>query len=52
LKAVAAMALRLRRSQFMNEYFKGQISEEKELSSLLGTFDQKPSPNKRTSKKK
>jgi magnesium chelatase subunit I len=52
LKAVAPMALRLRRSQFMNEYFKGQISEEKELSSLLGTFDKKPSPNKRTSKKK
>ena len=52
LKAVASMALRLRRSQFMNEYFKGQIGEEKELSSLLGTFDKKPRPNKRTSKKK
>ena len=38
LKAVAPMALRLRRSQFMNEYFKGQRGEEKELSALLNGF--------------
>src|SRR5512138_3237864 len=52
LKAVAPMALRLRRSQFMNEYFKGQISEEKELSSLLTNFEKKPANNKKLSKKK
>src|SRR5687767_15739157 len=38
LKTVAPMALRLRRSQFMHEYFKGQVGEEKELSSLLTGF--------------
>jgi magnesium chelatase subunit I len=38
LKIVAPMALRLRRSQFMSEYLKGQLSEEKELNSLLGSF--------------
>jgi magnesium chelatase subunit I len=55
LKAVAPMALRLRRSQFMNEYLKGQRSEEKEMSSLLGSFGgknrskmrTKPAPKKR-----
>jgi magnesium chelatase subunit I len=52
LKAVASMALRLRRSQFMNEYFKGQISEEKELASLLSAFNKKPTSNKKTTKKK
>jgi magnesium chelatase subunit I len=52
LKAVAPMALRLRRSHFMNEYFKGQVNEEKELSSLLGSFNRKPSSTKRTAKKK
>ena len=51
LAAVAPMALRLRRSQFMNEFFKGQISEEKELTSLIGSF-QKPKTIKKTSKKK
>jgi magnesium chelatase subunit I len=51
LAAVAPMALRLRRSQFMNEFFKGQIGEEKELTSLLGSF-QKPKAGKKTSKKK
>lgn len=35
LKAVASMALRLRRSQFMNEYFEGQTGEESQLSALL-----------------
>jgi magnesium chelatase subunit I len=52
LKAVAPMALRLRRSQFMNEYFKGQIGEEKELSSLLSGFNKKRASPKRSSKKK
>ncbi len=50
LKAVAPMALRLRRSQFMNEYFKGQLSEEKEMNTLLTSFGKKPSA-KRKSKK-
>jgi hypothetical protein len=36
----------------MNEYFKGQISEEKELTSLLGNFNKKPNPIKKSSKKK
>jgi magnesium chelatase subunit I len=41
LKAVAPMALRLRRSPFMSEYIKGQLSEEKELSTLLNGFGKK-----------
>jgi magnesium chelatase subunit I len=56
LKAVAPMALRLRRSQFMNEYFRGQLGEEKELNSLLGGFEkkrpQKPAEKKSPVKKK
>ena len=55
LKIVAPMALRLRRSQFMNEYFKGQVGEEKELSSLLTGFGRKPESKKlakRASRKK
>ena len=52
LKTVAPMALRLRRSQFMNEYFKGQVGEEKELSSLLTAFGRRPAPKKRATKKK
>ena len=51
LKVVAPMTLRLRRSHFMNEYFKGQVSEEKELASLLTNFNKKPNA-KKTSKKK
>ena len=39
LRAVAPMTLRLRRSQFMNEYFKGQIGEEKELTELLNSME-------------
>ena len=35
LRAVAPMALRLRRSQFMSEYFEGQNDEESQLSTLL-----------------
>jgi len=51
LAEVAPMALRLRRSHFMNEYFKGQIGEEKELSTLLNSFGS-PQPRKKTSRKK
>jgi len=51
LKAVAPMALRLRRSQFMSEYLKGQLSEEKELSSLLGSFG-KQHPSKKPASRK
>jgi Mg-chelatase subunit ChlI len=35
LKAVAPMALRLRRSQFMKEYFKNQEDEEAEIAAFL-----------------
>jgi hypothetical protein len=45
------MALRLRRSLFMNEYFEGQIGEEKELTSMLKSVGNKP-VNKKTSAKK
>jgi magnesium chelatase subunit I len=47
LKAVAPMALRLRRSEFMSEYLKGQLSEEEELSSLLGSFGRDSQSKKR-----
>jgi magnesium chelatase subunit I len=47
LQIVAPMALRLRRSQFMNEYLKGQLSEEKELTSLLNSFGRKNDSKKR-----
>ena len=46
LKTVAPMALRLRRSQFMTDYIKGQQGEEEELSNLLKTL------GKRTQRKK
>ena len=58
LQMVAPMALRLRRSQFMTDYLKGQLSEEKEMNSLLSNFGKKSEPKKRaqrtqrTSKKK
>ena len=47
LQMVAPMALRLRRSQFMNDYLKGQLSEEKEMNSLLSSFGKKSAPKKR-----
>ncbi|MDQ3006916.1 MAG: magnesium chelatase, partial [Chloroflexota bacterium] len=50
LKAVAPMALRLRRSQYMNEYFKGQLGEEKEMNILLRSFEKKPSIKKKSKK--
>ena len=59
LKAVAPMTLRLRRSTYMNEYFKGQQGEEKEMNTLLGNFGRKapatkkPAPQRgKTTKKK
>ena len=52
LKAVAPMTLRLRRSTYMNEYFKGQQDEEKEMETLLDGFGKKPAPKKKPSKKK
>ena len=47
LHAVAPMALRLRRSQFINDYFGKQQGEEDELEALLKPFARK----KRTTKK-
>lgn len=38
LKTVAPMCLRLRRSQFMNEYFEQQSGEEEEMRALLENF--------------
>ncbi len=38
LKTVAPMCLRLRRSQFMTEYFEKQASEEDEMRALLQNF--------------
>lgn len=50
LKAVAPMSLRLRRSQFMNEYFKGQLGEEREMNTLLAGFGKRPSAKKKSKK--
>jgi magnesium chelatase subunit I len=47
LQMVAPMALRLRRSQFMTDYLKGQLSEEKEMNSLLSNFGTRSEPKKR-----
>jgi magnesium chelatase subunit I len=47
LKTVAPMALRLRRSQFMNEYFRGQSQEEKELGGLLSRNNKKKRAGKK-----
>ena len=52
LAEVAPMALRLRRSHFMNEFFKGQTSEEQELSSLVQSLHSKPGPAKKSPRKK
>jgi magnesium chelatase subunit I len=48
LQTVAPMALRLRRSQFMSDYLKGQLGEEKEMNSLLNSFGKKGGPAKQT----
>jgi magnesium chelatase subunit I len=47
LKAVAPMALRLRRSQFMSKYLQNQLLEETELNSLLGRFGRRSRLKKR-----
>ncbi len=52
LKAVAPMTLRLRRSSYMSEYFKGQQTEEREMRALLNGFGKKDSPQKKTSRRK
>jgi len=53
LKAVAPMTLRLRRSTYMNEYFKDQQGEEREMNTLLDMFGKKPAPKKkRTARRK
>jgi len=52
LKAVAPMALRMRRSKFMNEYFEGQTDEENQLHTLLnGSGKKKTAPAKKKPKK-
>ncbi|MBT3188048.1 MAG: magnesium chelatase [Anaerolineae bacterium] len=48
LHAVAPMALRLRRSEFINEYFAEQKGEEEELEALIKPFKRK----RRTAKKR
>lgn len=49
LKAVAAMALRLRRSEFMQTYFANQQNEEEELHRLLASWPrQRPRQRKRS----
>ncbi|HEY5729593.1 MAG TPA: ATP-binding protein [Anaerolineales bacterium] len=52
LKAVASMTLRLRRSTYMNEYFKGQQGEEKEMDTLLDGFGKKKPAKKKSTKRK
>lgn len=52
LKAVAPMTLRLRRSSYMNEYFKGQQGEEREMRTLLEDFGKGRAPKKRIPKRK
>ena len=46
LQAVAPMALRLRRSQFMTEYFSNQSGEEEELDQLVKNLGIKPRSTK------
>jgi magnesium chelatase subunit I len=41
LQAIAPMALRLRRSQFMTEYFSSQAGEEEEMQGLLDGLEKK-----------
>jgi len=52
LKAVGPMVLRLRRSSYMNEYFKGQQNEEKEMRTLLESLDKKNSKTKKKTSKR
>jgi magnesium chelatase subunit I len=46
LQAVAPMALRLRRSQFMDEYFSSQAGEENEMQELLNVLENKRETSK------
>jgi len=52
LKVVAPMTLRLRRSQYMSEYFKGQVGEEKEMTTLLSGLGKNSAPKKKRIKRK
>ena len=52
LKAVAAMTPRLRRSDYMNEYFKDQQDEEKEMLALLNNFKSKAPTKKKIATKR
>ena len=52
LKVVAATALRLRRSQFMSEYFVGQLGEEKELTALLNGIGKTQNNKRAVTRKK
>jgi magnesium chelatase subunit I len=52
LKDVAPMTLRLRRSHYMVEYFKGQIGEEKEMATLLNGFAKKTATKRTPGKRK
>ena len=47
LQAVAPMALRLRRSQFMTEYFSSQAGEEEEMLGLLDRLGKKRGTSKK-----
>ena len=51
LYTVAPMALRLRRSKFIDEYFSDQQGEEEELSKLLQPFARKKRTTTRGKKK-
>lgn len=51
LKVVAPMALRLRRSAFMNDYFEGQAGEEKEMNALLNGFGKTAAKKKAVKRK-
>jgi len=52
LKAVAPMTLRLRRSQYMSEFFKGQVGEEREMGALLNRFGKKSTQKTKTLRQK
>jgi len=49
LQTIAPMALRLRRSQFMVDFFSNQDGEEKEMQVLLEKWGKKVSPQKKRS---
>ena len=51
LKTVAPMALRLRRSHFMDDYFRGQAGEETEMKTLLNGLTKRSGTKKRTRRK-